>query len=136
MDIGYGIVVNEYQSDINEFLELKNNDSNLFDEMCICGYPSGKYTLDIEKKYTGLRFSPIVQVGKITLFLPSDDVSIPYGIQTDIITGGGSSGSPIVDLNDGEVVGTTQEILLNKSSINLTGKKQVYFYFVTATVQD
>jgi hypothetical protein len=42
--------------------------------------------------------------------MPYDDADIPYGIQTDIIGTGGSSGSPIVNMN-GELLGIAQRVL-------------------------
>jgi hypothetical protein len=42
--------------------------------------------------------------------MPTDISEGPYGIQTDIVGTGGSSGSPIVYPGDGEVVGIAQQV--------------------------
>lgn len=68
--------------------------------------------MDLTKKYTGLRLSPVIQFGRITAFMPTDEAPIPYGIQTDIHESGGSSGSPIIELSSGKVIGIVQEVLL------------------------
>jgi hypothetical protein len=94
------------------FLEIKKDYKlNLYDEVCICGYPSGEQSLDLEGKFSGLRLSPVTQFGRITGFMPTDGTPIPHGLQTDIIGTSGSSGSPIVDLTDGKVVGIAQQVL-------------------------
>ena len=43
-----------------------------------------------------------MQFGRIVGLLPTDNAPGPSGIQTDIIATGGSSGSPIIDLDSGE----------------------------------
>lgn len=48
--------------------------------------------------------NPIIQFGHIVGLMPYDESSAPWGIQTDIVAVGGSSGSPIVDPNNGEVI--------------------------------
>ena len=53
-----------------------------------------------------------MQFGVIAGLLPTDNTQNPYGIQTDIIGTGGSSGSPIIDLNSGEVIAIAQNVLL------------------------
>ena len=51
------------------------------------GYPSGEQSLTVDKEY-GIRFTPIIQFGHITGFMPIDDIRVPWGIQTDIIGAG------------------------------------------------
>lgn len=93
---------------------MKNFDSmqqvQVYHEICMCGYPSGEYSLAIARRY-GLRFSPVMQFGRITSLMPIDDIRAPWGLQTDIIGTGGSSGSAIVDPSDGKVVGIAQQVL-------------------------
>ena len=67
------------------------------------GYPSGEQSLTVDKEY-GIRFSPIIQFGHITGFMPIDYIRVPWGIQTDIIGAGGSSGSALTDSSDGKVI--------------------------------
>ena len=110
------------------FLEIrKPEEPNLYDEIAMCGYPSGDQSLDLKRKFSGIRFSPIIQFGKIVGFLPSDNSPQPYGMQTDIVGTGGSSGSPIIGLDDGKVIGIAQQVILagvqtNKDSIYGTAK--------------
>ena len=49
---------------------------HIYHEVSICGYPSGEYSLDIAKRY-GLRFSPVMQFGRITSLMPIDDIRAP-----------------------------------------------------------
>lgn len=71
------------------------------------------------RRYFGLRFSPIIQVGRIAGFMPTDTAAIPYGLQTDIIGTGGSSGSPIVDTS----VGIAQQVIQAGVVVNSSPKK-------------
>jgi hypothetical protein len=119
IDIGIAILADAYRRSNNQFLKIKSSMSNILGNVCMCGYPSGEQTLDVNKKYGVLRFSPVTQFGEIVSFLPFDDVLEPYGLQTNILTGGGSSGSPIMDLSSGKVVGIAQEVLLNESNLRL-----------------
>lgn len=43
--------------------------------------------------------------------LPFDDAKSPFGIQTDIIGVGGSSGSPIINPNNGKIIGIAQQVI-------------------------
>lgn len=82
----------------------------LYSELLICGYPGGNMTFNLDKKH-GIRTSPLVQTGRISSLMPSDNTRQPVGIQTDIIGTGGSSGAPIVDANDETVIGITQKAI-------------------------
>jgi hypothetical protein len=53
--------------------------------MVMCGYPSGDESLDIFMRYRGLRVRHIIQFGHITGLMPTDDVMIPWGVQTNIM---------------------------------------------------
>lgn len=93
------------------FLQFKEpSKSKLYSEILICGYPGGNMTFNLNKK-DGVRTSPLIQTGRLSSFMPSDNTSQPVGIQTDIIGTGGSSGAPIVDANDETVVGITQKAI-------------------------
>jgi len=94
-------------------------------EVAICGYPAGEHSLDIKGKGMGMRFSPVIQVGRIGGLLPFDDAPDPYGIQTDIIGVGGSSGSPLLDPNDGNVIGIAQRVLPADVEVNFTDFKNM-----------
>jgi len=109
IDIGIGIP-KDYSKTV-PFLEIKNpSSSNLYHEIIMSGYPGGDKSLNINEN-DGMRLSPITQFGRITGFMPTDNTPIPWGLQTDIIGTGGSSGSPLVDLSDGKVVGIAQKVL-------------------------
>lgn len=106
------------------FLEIKKPEKlNLYDEIVMCGYPSGDQSLDLKRKFSGIRFSPIMQFGKISGLMPSDNSPEPYGVQTDIVGTGGSSGSPIVDPEEGNVIGIAQQVIL--AGVN-TNDKSIY----------
>lgn len=93
------------------FLGIREPSSlELYEDVAMCGYPSGMQSLNWSTSYIGARFSPLVQFGKIVNFLPTDDSPIANGIQTDIIGTGGSSGSAIVDIQ-GNVVGIALEVM-------------------------
>jgi hypothetical protein len=106
-DIGYAIP-NERVS--VPYLNFKIGKSDLYSEVCICGYPAGGQSLDPEKKFRGMRFNPVVQFGHIAGYMASDNSKVPYGVQTDIVGTAGSSGSPIVDLESGSVIGFSQQV--------------------------
>ncbi len=88
----------------------------ILDPILMCGYPVTNQSIELNSK-TETRWSPILQPGIISSLLPVDESTQPYGIQTDIIGTGGSSGSPIVDAHTGIVLGMAQKILLTKTNI-------------------
>jgi len=94
------------------------------EEVVICGYPAGDQSLSMKIGInTGYRFSPVMQFGHVAALMPSDE-SLPYGIQTDILSTGGSSGSPIVSKDTGEVVGLAQNIIVTYASVGVPEKAQ------------
>lgn len=96
----------------------------LGEAVAICGYPAGEESFSFKiGLYMGFRFSPIMQFGRVASYLPFDD-SLHYGIQTDILSTGGSSGSPIVSLATGEVVGVSQKIIPSYVSVKVPEKAQ------------
>jgi len=90
------------------FLKFDKTKIQIFDEVFVCGYPGGRNSLRPNEPMYGDSLSPILQYGRVSNLLPSDESQIPYGIQTDIIGVGGSSGSPIVDANTEQVLGIVQ----------------------------
>lgn len=94
------------------FLKIKKaSPINLYDEIAMCGYPSGKSSFTISQEILALRLSPTMQFGRIAGLMPNDFAEYPYAIQTDIVGTGGSSGSPIIDLKTGEVIAMAQKVL-------------------------
>ena len=83
---------------------------NIFDEILMCDYPGGSITFHHNIK-KGMRFSPILQKGVISAFLPADNTKRQVGIQTDIVATGGSSGSPIIDKESLQVIGIQQMVI-------------------------
>lgn len=115
----------------------------VFDEIFMCGYPGGGYSLRTQDQIYGDRFSPVVQYGRISSLLPTDNSHNPFGIQTDIIGTGGSSGSPIVDAETEQVLGIAQQVI--PAGVNVQVKNQtasakiglvwgISNYFVTESV--
>lgn len=94
------------------YLPIKNPDQqlDLYSDVIMCGYPRGEETLDVNGQYSVPRFNPVVQFGKISGFMPTDDHPSRIALQTDIVGTAGSSGSPIVDPKDGAVVAMAQRV--------------------------
>jgi len=83
----------------------------IYSEVCLSSYPRGKHTFRTERsKYEGKRVNPVLQFGRIGGYLPTDNDPYAYGVQTDIIGTGSSSGGPIVN-NDREVVSIATSIV-------------------------
>jgi len=106
-DIGIG-VPGVYCKSV-PYLEIKNFDNSvLYKDIIMCGYPSGNLSLG---KNDSLRLSAIIQFGRVTGLMPTDTYPVPWGIQTDIVGTGGSSGSPLLDPSDSKVIGIAQKVL-------------------------
>ncbi len=100
------------QADGLPYLEIKEpHKPEVFERLAMCGYPAGRYSFDYGGEIAGIRFSSVLQVGRIAALMPYDDAPEPCGIQTDIVGTAGSSGSPLIDLNDVKVIGIAQMIL-------------------------
>ena len=94
------------------FLEIKDIERlNVLDNILTCGYPGGAATLNVKPSEYALTTSPIIQQGIISGIMPHDNSDLQVGIQTDIIATNGSSGSPIIDVNDGKVIGILQQVV-------------------------
>ena len=107
-DIGYAIPNEKLNV---PYLDFKQEDRiDLYSEICVTGYPAGSQSLDPQKKHGGIRFNPVVQFGRVSGYMPHDYSRVPYAVQTDIIGTAGSSGSPIVELKTGEVIGFAQRV--------------------------
>jgi hypothetical protein len=55
--------------------------------------------------------------------MPTDFTANPYAMQTDIVGTGGSSGSPIINLKNGKVIGIAQQVLESGVEINMIHRK-------------
>jgi len=91
----------------------------VFDEIFICGFPGGDYSMRTQDQIYGNRFSPVLQYGRIASLLPADKSQNPFGIQTDIIGTGGSSGSPIVNAETEQVLGIAQQVIPASVNVNI-----------------
>jgi hypothetical protein len=126
LDLDIGIGKLDRHSD--NFLHIKEpGELKLYDEIVICGYPSGRVSLVLYRNNhgdgMGIHLRPIIQFGRIAGLMPDDDCKSnnPWGIQTDIVAMGGSSGSPIVDPRSGEVVGMAQQVIATMTTVGKDG---------------
>jgi hypothetical protein len=123
LDLGSAIPHVETKLPALPYLRISKSEKvELYSDIVMCGYPTVSKSLNLtptDKK--GLRYSPIMQFGKISCLMPHDKRPIPYGIQTDIMGNGGSSGSPIVLLSSQEVIGIAQEVLESDAIGDFTG---------------
>jgi hypothetical protein len=124
LDLDLGIAKLDHRSD--NFLNIgKPSPLKLYEEIAMCGYPSGRISLNLYKNNhedaIGIRLSPVFQFGRIAGLFPTDDNQNPWGIQTDIIAMGGSSGSPIVNPNSGEVLGMAQDVIATMTTVDKYG---------------
>jgi Trypsin-like peptidase domain len=122
LDIGIGKL--DCHSD--NFLHIKEpTQLKLYDEIVICGYPSGRISLVLYRNKhedgMGIHLRPIIQYGRIAGLMPDDDSNNPWGIQTDIVAMGGSSGSPIIDPSSGEVIGMAQQVIATMTTVDKEG---------------
>jgi len=120
LDIGVG----KLDRPSDNFLTIKEPcQLELYDEIVICGYPSGKLSLILYKNGDGeaIRLSPIIQSGRIAGLMPHDESPKPWGIQTDIVAVGGSSGSPILDPSSREVIGMAQQVIATMTTVDREG---------------
>ena len=122
LDIGIGKL--DCHSD--NFLHIKKpTQLKLYDEIVICGYPSGRISLVLYRNKhedgMGIQLRPIIQYGRVAGLMPDDDSNNPGGIQTDIIAMGGSSGSPIIDPSSGEVIGMAQQVIATMTTVDKEG---------------
>jgi len=106
------ISVGRFYGDIHnlEHLKLKKTQLQVYEEIFMCGFPKGTFVMKKDSLGT-TRTSPAFQTGRISTIFPYDGTIEPEGIQTDIVGTGGSSGSPIVDANDGGVIAIAQNVL-------------------------
>lgn len=122
LDIGIGKL--DCHSD--NFLHIKKpTQLKLYDEIVICGYPSGRISLVLYRNKhedgMGIQLRPIIQYGRVAGLMPDDYSNNPWGIQTDIIAMGGSSGSPIIDPSTGEVIGMAQQVIATMTTVDKEG---------------
>jgi len=120
LDIGVG----KLDRPSDNFLTIKEPCRlKLYDEIVICGYPSGRLSLILYKNGDGegIRLSPIIQSGHIAGLMPHDESPRPWGIQTDIVSVGGTSGSPILDPGSGEIIGMAQNVIATMTTVDKEG---------------
>ena len=120
LDIGLGKLDRASDS----FLTIKEPGRlELSHEIAMCGYPSGRLSLILyrNEEGVGMHLNPIIQFGHIAGLMPYDESPTPWGIQTDIVAVGGSSGSPIIDPKDGEVIGMAQQVISTMTTVYKEG---------------
>jgi hypothetical protein len=120
LDIGLG----KLDRTSDSFLPIKEpGQLELYHDIAMCGYPSGRLSLILYRNGdgVGMRLNPIIQFGHIAGLMPYDESSTPWGIQTDIVAMGGSSGSPIIDPSDGEVIGMAQQVISTMTTVYKEG---------------
>ena len=108
LDLYVGRVEGNNKYDFLNFMNVSKID--VLDPIMMCGYPMISQSIDVNSEFEK-RWSPILQPGIISSLLPTDNTTRPYGIQTNIVGTGGSSGSPIVNYDSGDVVGMAQKVL-------------------------
>ena len=120
LDIGLG----KLDRNSDSFLPIKEPGGlELYQDIAMCGYPSGRLSLILYRNEdgVGMHLNPIIQFGHIAGLMPYDESSTPWGIQTDIVAIGGSSGSPIIDPSDGEVIGMAQQVISTMTTVYKEG---------------
>lgn len=120
LDIGLG----KLDRSSDSYLPIKEpGQLELYHDIAMCGYPSGRLSLILYRNGdgVGMPMNPIIQFGHIVGLMPYDESSAPWGIQTDIVAVGGSSGSPIIDLNNGEVIGMAQQVISTMTTVYKEG---------------
>jgi hypothetical protein len=120
LDIGLG----KLDRTSDTFLPIKEpGQLELYQDIAMCGYPSGRLSLILYRNGdgVGMRLNPIMQFGHIAGLMPYDESSMPWGIQTDIVAMGGSSGSPIIDPSDGKVIGMAQQVISTMTTVYKEG---------------
>lgn len=110
VDVALGRIEGQY-GNLPNLKFKKPQKLELYEDVLICGYPGGPFSLNVQNFEMGFKTSPIVQKGILSSLMPADITKNPVGIQTDIISTGGTSGSPIVKEDDGEVIGVAQKII-------------------------
>lgn len=117
------------------FLKIKKPQKlELYKEILMCGYPGGSQTLDLNYKLRGLKTNPVLQRGMISSIMPMDTARKPVGIITDIIGTGGSSGSPIVYADDGEVISVAQNVVVADNRIILENSNNIITLIGTSKI--
>jgi hypothetical protein len=85
----------------------------------MCGYPGKKRSMSLRnEEHSGIKLQPVIQRGLVSEVLPINNCNYPYGVQTNIVGTGSSSGSPIVDSN-GEVLGIAQGSIFGHTPLNM-----------------
>jgi len=96
----------------HKYLHVSNRiNFSVLEEVYLCGYPGGNFSFKPSVHPADVSLSPVLQYGRISALKPSDDAPKHQGIITDIIGVGGSSGSPILEANTGDVIGIAQQVI-------------------------
>ena len=84
-DVDIALMIPLIEVDTNYF-EIKTDPLEIYDEVCICGYPGGNASLNMSNEKYDFIFSPLVQFGRISTLIPFDTNNPVKAIQTDIIS--------------------------------------------------
>lgn len=83
---------------------------NVGEDIIVAGFPS-PHLLIAQSTGTPNAIEPLVQFGKVAGVLPAAVFPQPHSYALDMIAAPGSSGSPVVRLLDGKVIGIVSEML-------------------------
>jgi S1-C subfamily serine protease len=82
------------------------------DDVIVVGFPSPHSLIALESEAPNM-LEPLVQFGRISGILPSTYAPLPHLLALDMLCTPGSSGSPVVRVKDGKVIGMVNQMLLN-----------------------
>lgn len=84
---------------------------NPLENIFVCGYPRASQSYALEPGTLNTQLSPLLIPGMITALTPSDTAKSSIGMFTSVTTTGGSSGSPVISEQTGNVVGIVNEVI-------------------------
>lgn len=80
------------------------------DEVVVVGYPS-PHNLIAQKTGKPNCLGPVFRFGRIAAVLPATVFRLPHLLAIDVLFTGGASGSPVLRLSDGKVIGMVMKLL-------------------------
>lgn len=102
------------------FLEISDRRSFLpLEQVTMCGYPGGNFTLNPYGSIVDLSFSPVIENTTIGSLMPADDAPTHQGMIMNNISTGGSSGSPVIDSSE-KIIGIAQWVIPAEVNVNIS----------------